>query len=124
MSRPASLLAAIVVLALEGVGAFGWAILMLVVISVLAGTVAPLVGPIIAAALAFGVACLIAAWGAWRGRSWSWPVGTVLQAVVLLATIVAALSGGWHPALLAAVALGAAGLVALLAPATRRSLSV
>jgi len=48
----------------------------------------------------------------------------VAQAVVLLGVVVAGLSGGFHPALLAAVALGGIGSLALFRPETRRALGV
>ena len=51
-------------------------------------------------------------------------MGVVVQSIVLLGVVVAALSGGWHPALLAAVVLGGLGAAALFSPATRRALGV
>jgi len=51
-------------------------------------------------------------------------LAAAIQAILLLGVIVAALSGGFHSALVAAVALGGLGLVALFHGDTRRALGV
>jgi hypothetical protein len=122
--QPPELLAAVVVLVVEGIGAIGWSALMIVVVAALGGSVAMVAAMTILGAFGFGIVALAAAIGAWRRRSWSWLVGTTLQAVVLLGVVIAALSGGWHPALLVAIALALTGAAALSSPATRRALGV
>jgi len=121
--RPLALLVALVVLLVEGVGAIAWAALLAVLMAGF-GDVDPNTAATAAASALFGVAALVAAAGAWARRSWSWPVGAVVQAVLLLGVVVAGLSGGFHPALLAAVALGGLGALALFQDATRRALGV
>lgn len=121
--RPPALLVTIVVLLVEGVGAIAWVVL-LAALTATFGDADPLTAATAAASAAFGVAALVAAGGAWARRSWSWLVGAVAQAVVLLGVVVAGLSGGFHPALLAAVALGGIGSLALFRPETRRALGV
>lgn len=123
-ARPPTLLVAIVVLALEGVGAAGFGLLLVGLAGDLLGEIQPLGALLPASAIAFGVAALAAAVGAWARRSWSWLVGAVLQAVLLLGVIVAALSGGFHPALVSAIALGGLGAIALFHPDTRQALGV
>ncbi len=122
--RPGSLVLAVVVLAAEGVGALGWVALILMVVDALGGGLAPIGAVAIGAGIVFGVAALVAAAGTWRRKRWSWLVATVIQVVVLLGVVVAALSGGWHSALTAAVALGVAGLATVVATPTRRWLGV
>jgi hypothetical protein len=102
MTRPPALLLAVLV------GSFG--------------DVDPITSLTAVASVVFGAAALVAAAGAWGRRTWSWPVGAVLQAIVMLGVIVAGLSGVLHPALLAAVVLGGLGMVALFHPETRRAL--
>lgn len=123
-ARPAALLLAVVVLALEGVGTIGFGLLLVGLAGELLAEIQPFGVLLPASALAFGVAALVAAIGAWARRSWSWVVGSVLQAVLLLGVIVAGLSGGFHVALVAAVALGGLGAVALFHPDARRALGV
>jgi hypothetical protein len=123
-NRPLPLLLAVVVLAIEGIGAIALAVLLATVKGAVLGEVVWYVNLLAATAVAFGAPALVATWGTWTGRSWSWLVATILQAIVLLAVAVATLSGGWHPALLGAVALGAAGLAGLLAASTRQALRV
>ena len=62
--RPAPLLVAIVVLAVEGIGALGIAGLMATLTGALVGDLVPYVSLPMAATVAAGVPCLIAAWGA------------------------------------------------------------
>ena len=121
--RPPALLVALVVLLVEGVGAIAWAALLAVLMAGF-GDVDPITATTAAASALFGIAALVAAAGAWARRSWSWLVGAVVQAVLLLGVVVAGLSGAFHPALLAAVALGGLGAVALFHGATRRALGV
>ena len=123
-ARPPWLLLAIVVLALEGVGSIGFGLLLVGLAGELLAEIQPFGALLPASALAFGVAAIVAAAGAWTRRSWSWFVGAVLQAVLLFGVIVAGLSGGFHVALLAAVALGGLGAIALFHPDTRRALGV
>jgi uncharacterized membrane protein YfcA len=123
MTRPPALLLAVVVLALEGVGGLAWAALLAALIGSF-GDVDPITASTAVAAAVFGAAALVAAVGAWGRRTWSWPIGAVLQALVMLGVIVAGVSGGWHPALLAGVILGGLGMVALFNPETRRALGV
>lgn len=122
--RPTPLLLGIGVLALEGVASIGWVAVVATVAFALGGAILPILLAVVALGLLFGAACVAAAWGAWVGRSWSWPVAVTVQAVVMLGVVVAALSGGWHPALLAGPALAGLGLVGLLAPSSRRALHV
>jgi hypothetical protein len=124
IARPPALLLAVVVLALEGVGSAAFGLLLIGMAGELLAEVQPFGTLLPASALAFGVAALAGAVGAWARRSWSWFVGAVLQAVLLFGVIVAGLSGGFHPALGAAVALGGLGSIALFHPATRRALAV
>jgi hypothetical protein len=123
-ARPPMLLLAAVVLALEGVGAAGFGILLVAMAGDALASIQPFGAILPTSAIAFGIAALVGAIGAWQRRSWSWFVGTVVQAVLLLGVVVAALSGGFHPALLAAVVLGGLGAAALFSPATRRALGV
>jgi len=123
-ARPGSLLLTVVVLMVEGVGALGWVALILMVVDALGGGLAPIGAVAIGAGLVFGVAALVAAAGAWRRQRWAWLVATVIQVVVLLGVLVAALSGGWHIALTAAAALGVAGLAGVVATPTRSWLGV
>lgn len=123
-TRPGPLLLAVVVLAAEGVGALGWAGLILMVVDALGGGLAPIGAVATGAGIVFGVAALVTAAGAWRRKRWAWIVAAVIQVLVLLGVAVAALSGGWHVALTAAVALGVAGLVSVVAPPTKRWLGV
>jgi hypothetical protein len=123
-ARPLALLLAVVVLALEGVGSAGFGLLLVGLAGELLAEIQPFGALLPASALAFGVAALVAAVGAWMRRSWSWFVGAVLQAVLLLGVILAGLSGGFHAALLAAVALGGLGAIALFHGDTRRALGV
>jgi hypothetical protein len=123
-ARPPTLLAAVVVLALEGVGSVAFGLLLVGLAGDLLADIQPFGALLPASALAFGVAALAAALGAWARRSWSWFVGAVVQTVLVLGVVVAALSGGFHPALLAAVALGGLGAIALFHPDTRRALGV
>jgi hypothetical protein len=118
------LLLAVVVLALEGVGSAAFGILLVGLAGEQLAEIQPFGVVLPASALVFGVAALAGAVGAWARRSWSWFVGAVLQAVLLLGVIVAGLSGGFHPALFAAVALGGLGSIALFHPDTRRALGV
>ena len=121
MTRPAPLLLAVVVLALEGVGGLAWAAVLAALIATF-GDADPITASTAVASVVFGAGALGAAVGAWGRRTWSWPVGAVLQALVMLGVIVAGLSGVLHPALLAAVVLGGLGMVALFHPETRRAL--
>lgn len=123
-AHPGSLLLAVVVLAVEGVGALGWTALILMVVDALGGGLAPIGAVAIGGGIVFGVAALVTAASAWRRQRWAWLVATVIQAVVLLGVVVAALSGGWHIALTAAVALGATGLAGIVATPTRRWFAV
>jgi hypothetical protein len=118
------LLVVVVVLALEGVGALGFGLLLVALAGELLGEIQPFGIVLPVSAIAFGVAALAGAVGAWRRRSWSWFVGAVVQAVLLLGVLVAGLSGGFHPALLSAVTLGGLGAIALFHPDTRRALGV
>jgi hypothetical protein len=120
-NRPLPLLLSVVVLVTEGVGALAWGML-LIGLAIGFGDVDPITSMVIGAAAVFGVAAIAGGVGAWGRRSWGWLLGVVLQVLVLLGVVVAAVSGGWHPALLVAVALGGAGLAGLLAPASRRTL--
>jgi len=123
-ARPGPLLLAVVVLVIEGVGALGWAALILMVVDALGGGLAPIGTVAIGSGVVFGVAALVTSAGAWRRQRWAWRVATVIQVVVLLGVVVAALTGGWHIALTAAVALGAAGLGGVIATRTRNWLGV
>lgn len=122
--RPLALLLAVVVLALEGVGSVGFGLLLVGLAGELLAEIQPFGVLLPASALAFGIAAIVAAVGAWGRRSWSWFVGAVLQAVLLFGVIVAGLSGGFHVALIAAVALGGLGAIALFHPDTRQTLAV
>ena len=123
-SRPLALLLAVVVLAVEGVGAAGFGILLVGLAGELLAEIRPFGALLPASAIVFGVAALVAAAGTWARRSWSWLAGALVQAVLLLGVVVAGLSGGVHPALLAAVALGGLGSLALFHRDTRRALGV
>lgn len=123
-ARPGSLMLAVVVLAAEGVGALGWAALLIIVVDALGGGLAPIGAVAIGAGIVFGVAALVAVAGTWRRQRWAWIVAAVIQVVVLLGVVVAALSGGWHSVLTAAAALGVAGLVGVVARPTKRWLGV
>ncbi|CAN5548706.1 hypothetical protein BH20CHL7_BH20CHL7_14570 [soil metagenome] len=94
-TRPTTLLAAVVSIALTGVGA-----------------------------ILFGALFLAVAAGLWLGRTWAWPVaaGTQLMATIA-AVVVIATSGPQVPALIA-TALVVVGLVTVLAPPSRRALRV
>ena len=122
--RPASLLVAIVVLAVEGVGALLFAALVAALRGWVLADVRYDVEVLVAASVGFALPCLVAAAGAWAGRSWSWLVGVVIQSIVLMGVAAAIVSGGWHPALLVAIALAGTGAAALFNPATRRALGV
>lgn len=126
--RPASLLLAIVLVGTTGVAALLFAALLFVVA---AGAVS-LLGPginaigwtVAAAAVGFGVFGVAAAFGLWRRRPWARPVAAVVQLIGTLgAILVIATSGPQGPTVLG-VALVAGGLVAVLAPATRRAKQV
>lgn len=123
-ARPPMLLVAVVVLALEGVGAAGFGFLLVALAGDALAEIQPLGAILPASAFAFGVAALLGAVGAWARRSWSWFVGAVVQAVLLLGVVVAGMSGGLHLALISAVALGGLGAIALFHPDTRRALGV
>jgi branched-subunit amino acid transport protein len=123
-ARPPALLLAVVVLALEGVGAVGFGIFLAVLAGGVLEEIQPFGALLPASSIAFGVAALVAAIAAWRRRSWGWVVAAAIQAILLLGVIVAAMSGAFHPALLAAVALGGLGLVALFHEDTRQALVV
>lgn len=77
-----------------------------------------------AAAFAFivAVAAAVTARGARRGRPWSWTTAALLQIVIAGATALAAIAVPWQPVYLAGLALPAAGLLSLSAPAVRRAL--
>ncbi len=123
-NRPLPLLLAVVVLAIEGVGAIAFAVLLATVKGAVIGEVVWYVNLLAGTAVAFSVPALVATVGAWARRSWSWLVGVVVESIMLLGVAAALVSGGWHPAFLVAVALAGAGLAGLLAPVTRRALRV
>jgi hypothetical protein len=118
------LLVAVVVLALEGVGAVGFGLLLVALAGELLAEIQPFGAMLPISSLVFGVVALAGAVGAWGRRSWSWFVGAVVQAILLLGVLVAGLSGGFHPALFSAVTLGGLGGIALFHPDTRRALGV
>ncbi len=123
MSRPVSLLVAIVALVVEGLGAMAWGGLTIVLVRVFGGGVPPLAVVAIGGSVAFGLAALAVAVAAWRRRGWSWAGGVALQVVILLGIVVAIPYAGFPPPFVGAAALAVLGLVALLTPGTRRSLS-
>lgn len=127
-TRPTSLLAAVVLVALTGVAALLFGALFVAVsagaIPILDGGVRPITWLVAGASLAFGSAGVAAAFGLWQGRTWAWPVAAGVQLSGTLGAVVAiATSGPQAPTLIGTV-LVLAGLVAVVAPDTRRALSV
>jgi len=59
-------------------------------------------------AIVFGALAGVAARLVWIGRAWGRTLAYAVALVVVIGPIVAALSGGWHPALAASVVLGVA----------------
>lgn len=129
--RPLSLLVAVTVLAVVGIGCL-FAAPVLALQAPLAAQLDDHLGAMASAFLwlagvacaAAGVAGLAAALGTWRGRAWGWLLGLVVSGVVLLGTVVAMGSSGALLPLVAGAVIGGIGLVALLAPATRRVCAV
>jgi hypothetical protein len=72
----------------------------------LGGTAAVVVVIIGVLAVVVGVISAIAAIGVWQARAAATVVGLVVGAVVILAPVVARVSGGWHDALWVSIALG------------------
>jgi len=71
-ARPPMLLLAVLVLAIEGVGAVGFGIFLAVLAGGQLGEIQPLGALLPASSIAFGVAAFVAAVAAWRRRSWGW----------------------------------------------------
>jgi len=123
--RTLSLLLAIVLVGTTGVAALLFAALLF---GVAAGAVS-LLGPgmnaigwvMAAAAIGFGVIGVVAAFGLWRRHAWAWPLAAVVQLIGTLGAIVAIATSGPQAPTIMGVALVAGGLVAVIAPATRRA---
>lgn len=64
----------------------------------------------------FGVVAAFAAWAVATKRPAGTILGVVIGAVVLLGAAVASVSGGWHPALWFAIALGGGTVGSLVVP--------
>jgi hypothetical protein len=118
------LLLAVAVLALQAVGAVGFGVLLISAAGGLLAAIQPFGALLPASAIGFGAAAALAAVATLARRPWGWVLGMVAQAVVPLAVIVAALAGGWHPALAAALALGGVGAISLFHPATRQAVGI
>jgi hypothetical protein len=127
-NRPASLLAATVLVALTGVSALLVAALLM---AVAAGAVAflddglsPFAWLVAGSAFIFGLAGVAAAVGLWRQQAWAWPVAAGVQALGTLGAAVAIATSGPQTPTLIGTAMVAAGLAAVIAPDTRRSLAI
>jgi hypothetical protein len=104
------------------VGAFGSATLLAVVGFAGGGLLGTELGSMATLAV-LGLAVLAATYGAvagigavgvWQGRDWGRVIGLLVGGVAILGAVVARMSNGWHDALWAAAALGAALVTALL----------
>lgn len=117
------------ILGVISVGAFGYAVLLLYAgllgSDMLGGALGQTaaVAAVILAALAatYGAASAIGAVAVWQRRDWGPTIGLGVGAVAILGAVIARMSGGWHDALWAAIALGAGVIGALLLDRTAES---
>lgn len=124
--RPVPSLVAVVALGLIGVsGLAGAAFLVLAASSaesvddhlgaMAGGVLLPAAGVV----LLVGLASLAAALGVWARRSWGWLTGALVTGVIVAGTLIVIVTGGGEPPLLAGLAMGVVGAVALWWPSTR-----
>jgi hypothetical protein len=84
------------------------------------GVAAAIIGVI---SVAFGLAAAFATWAVLTERRIGSVVGLAIGAIVVLSATLASASGGWHPALAVALALGGGIVVSLLAARGPRSIA-
>jgi hypothetical protein len=127
-TRPTSLLSAVVLVAITGAAALSLAGLLLAVAAGVFALLGPSISPaawvVAAAATVFGAAGLVAAIGLWQGRTWAWPIAAGVQLVGTLGAVVAIATSGPQAPTVIGTAMVAAGLAAVIAPDTRRALTV
>lgn len=117
VSRPSARFAAIAT-AIVGLGALGFAVLLLALAQSGIGTIRlPGVGSILVAlalvTALYGAAAIGAAIGLWRGAAWAVAVGAIVHAVALTGVLVAADTSGVGPHIVAGAFLTVAGLLTL-----------
>jgi hypothetical protein len=126
-TRSTSLLLSVVLVALTGIAALFVGVLLLAVaagaIPVLAGGVHPILWVVVAAALAFGLAGVVAAVGLWRQRAWAWPVAVGVLSVGTMGAVVAVASSGPQRPTLIGLGMVVAGIVTVVSSDTRRALT-
>jgi hypothetical protein len=124
--RPIPLLAAVVLLALIGVGGLAAAPVVAAEASVVErfddhlgaiGGAILLAGA--AAAVVVGVLGVTGAVGLWRRRTWGWISAVAASGLVVVGTLLAIASGAQETALTLGLMLGIAGALATWMPATR-----
>ena len=84
------------------------------------GVAAVIIGVI---SVAFGLAAAFASWAVLAARPIGSVVGLAIGAIVVLSAVVASASGGWHPALAVAFALGGGIVVSHLTARRPRSVA-
>lgn len=124
--RPISLLAAVVLVGLIGIGGLLAAPVVVAeatVVEQLDDHLGAIGGAILMAgaiaAVVVGGLGVLGAVGLWRRRTWGWLAAVTTTALVVAGTVLAIVSGARETALALGLALGLAGALATLLPATR-----
>ena len=117
VSMPSARFAAIAT-TIVGVGALGFALLLLALAQSGVGTlrlpgVDSVLGALVIVSALFGMAALGAAVGLWRGAGWAVAVGMIVHGTALAGIVIAAETGGVGPHIVAGTFLTVAGLLTL-----------
>jgi hypothetical protein len=129
-ARPIALVAAVVLMAIIGVGVTFVGLLMLAVaagaVALLspAGGVLGFVGLLGVGSLVAGLIVFIVAGGLWIGRAWGWVASLAVAAVSVIGAIVAISTAGAQVPLQLGLVLCAGTVALLLAPSTREAIRV